>query len=65
MPELPEVETVRRGLAGRLAGRTFADVDIRDGRLTAPDDPAAVSAELAGERIEAVGRRGKYLVIEL
>jgi formamidopyrimidine-DNA glycosylase len=63
MPELPEVETVRAGLAPRLTGRRFRHVDIRDPRLTAPDDPRAVGAELEGERVESVERRGKYLVV--
>ena len=40
MPELPEVETVRRGLVKVLVGRELVGVDIRDGRLTAPADPA-------------------------
>jgi formamidopyrimidine-DNA glycosylase len=62
MPELPEVETVRRGLAPRVAGRTLTDVDIRDGRLTAPEDPREVGMELDGERFAGVGRRGKYLL---
>ena len=65
MPELPEVETVRRGLEPLLAGRTLADVEILDGRLTAPEDPVAVAAELTGERVERVDRRGKYLLFEL
>ena len=62
MPELPEVETVRRGLEPRLVGRTLERVQILDGRLTAPDDPMAVGLELDGERVSAVGRRGKYLL---
>jgi formamidopyrimidine-DNA glycosylase len=65
LPELPEVETVRRGLAARLPGRRLAAATILDGRLTAPVDPDAVAAELTGERVEGVGRRGKYLVLEL
>ncbi|HUZ85064.1 MAG TPA: bifunctional DNA-formamidopyrimidine glycosylase/DNA-(apurinic or apyrimidinic site) lyase [Gaiellales bacterium] len=65
MPELPEVETVRRGLQPLLAGRRLAGVEIGDGRLTAPDDPAEVAAELRGELVERVGRRGKYLLFEL
>jgi formamidopyrimidine-DNA glycosylase len=64
MPELPEVETVRRGLAPRLTGRTLVGVDIRDGRLTAPLDPVEVGLELGGERFTGVGRRGKYLLFE-
>jgi formamidopyrimidine-DNA glycosylase len=65
MPELPEVETVRRGLEPLLLGRSIADADIMDGRLTVPEDPVAVSAELAGERFTGVGRRGKYLLFAL
>jgi formamidopyrimidine-DNA glycosylase len=63
MPELPEVETVRRGLEPRLAGRTVTAADIRDGRLTAPVDPLEVALELGGERFSRVGRRGKYLLL--
>ncbi|HEY3764394.1 MAG TPA: bifunctional DNA-formamidopyrimidine glycosylase/DNA-(apurinic or apyrimidinic site) lyase [Gaiellales bacterium] len=65
MPELPEVETVRRGLAPRLVGRAITAAEIRDGRLTAPVDPLEVSLELGGERFTGVGRRGKYLLFEL
>ena len=65
MPELPEVETVRRRLAPHLTGRVLADVAILDHRLTDPEPPEAVAARLAGGRIEALGRRGKYLLIEL
>ena len=63
MPELPEVETVRTGLEPLLTGRRLDSVEIRDVRLTAPDDPHAIAAELEGERVEAVERRGKYLVV--
>src|SRR5512133_1757817 len=63
MPELPEVETVRRLLEPVLVGRTFERVEIADTRLTRPHDPAEVAAELTGERVEAVERRGKYLVV--
>ena len=65
MPELPEVETVKRGLDPLLRGRSISDADIIDGRLTAPEDPVVVSAELIGERFTAVGRRGKYLLFGL
>jgi formamidopyrimidine-DNA glycosylase len=63
MPELPEVETVRARLEPALVGRTFASVDIRDSRLTRPHDPVEVAAELEGERVSAVDRRGKYLIV--
>ncbi|HEU0304578.1 MAG TPA: bifunctional DNA-formamidopyrimidine glycosylase/DNA-(apurinic or apyrimidinic site) lyase [Gaiellaceae bacterium] len=63
MPELPEVETYRARLEPRLVGRRFDRVRIQDQRLTLPLDPAEVEAELSGERVAAVERRGKYLVI--
>ncbi len=63
MPELPEVETVRTSLEPRLVGRRFDDVEILDSRLTRPVDPAEVAAELTGERVAAVDRRGKYLIV--
>ena len=62
MPELPEVETVRRRLEPELVGRRLERVDIRDPRLTRPFDPAGVAAELEGELVAALDRRGKYLV---
>jgi len=63
MPELPEVETIRTGLEPHLVGRTFEQVQISDPRLTRPLDPREVAAELEGERVAAVERRGKYLVV--
>jgi formamidopyrimidine-DNA glycosylase len=63
LPELPEVETYRARLEPRLLGRTFARVRVHDYRLTMPLDPAEVEVELTGERVAAVERRGKYLVI--
>src|SRR6266542_3247600 len=63
MPELPEVETIRRRLEPVLVGRGFDHVEIHDARLTRPEDPAEVAAELTGERVAAVERRGKFLVV--
>src|SRR5579884_2817415 len=63
MPELPEVESVRRQLEPVLAGRRFERVDIADPRLVRPFEPAEVAAELEGERVAAVERRGKYLIV--
>ena len=63
MPELPEVETVRRAIAPVLEGRMLAHVEIDDVRLTRPEDPLVVAAELQGERVEHVDRRGKYLIV--
>ena len=62
MPELPEVETVRVGLEPAVTGRTFERVEILDSRLVAPEEPFAVAAELEGERVAALDRRGKYLI---
>ncbi|HZR94120.1 MAG TPA: bifunctional DNA-formamidopyrimidine glycosylase/DNA-(apurinic or apyrimidinic site) lyase [Gaiellaceae bacterium] len=63
MPELPEVETVRRRIAPVLEGRRFERVEIHDPRLVRPYEPEAVAAELTGERVAAVDRRGKYLIV--
>ena len=65
MPELPEVETIRAQLAPRLEGRTFARVEILDPRLTRPHDLFEVAEELEGDRVVAVERRGKYLLVRL
>ena len=65
MPELPEVETIRAQLAPRLVGRTLARVEILDPRLTRPIDLFEVAEELEGDRVTAVERRGKYLVLRL
>src|SRR5918999_3110360 len=63
MPELPEVETVRRRLAPVLEGRTLERVEIEDARLVMPREPLEVAAELEGDCVERVDRRGKYLVL--
>jgi formamidopyrimidine-DNA glycosylase len=63
VPELPEVETVRVHLEPVLVGRRFDRVEIRDPRVTRPEEPLQVAAELEGEVVAAVDRRGKYLVV--
>ncbi len=63
MPELPEVETVRARLEPVLVGRRFDEVEINDARLTRPFEPEPVAAELTGERVAALERRGKYLIV--
>ena len=63
MPELPEVETVRRAIAPVLVGGTIEEARIDDPRLVRPFDPLLVARELQGERIARVQRRGKYLVV--
>lgn len=62
MPELPEVETVRRRLAPVLEGATIEAAEILDPRLTRPLDPRQVAADLVGERVTSLARRGKYLL---
>jgi formamidopyrimidine-DNA glycosylase len=64
MPELPEVETVRRQLAPRLEGRTLVAYAVRDERWTAPRAPNEVVAPLVGRQIVRFDRRGKYLIWE-
>ena len=64
MPELPEVETVRRTLAPRVAGRTITEVSFLWPR-TCLGDARATEARLAGQRIERVERHGKYLLFRL
>jgi formamidopyrimidine-DNA glycosylase len=63
MPELPEVETIRQKLEPHLVGRQFDRVEIADSRLVRPFEPLAVAAELEGERVSALERRGKYLIV--
>jgi len=63
MPELPEVETIRLALEPHVVGRTFERVEISDARLVRPFEPVAVAAELEGERVAALERRGKYLIV--
>ena len=65
MPELPEVETIRRQLAPHVEGRTIVAARILDPRWTRPDAPRLVEAELRGAAIERLGRAGKYLVWSL
>src|SRR5215831_12378531 len=65
MPELPEVETIRRGLAPHVEGRTLEAVEILDARWCRPLAPREVEAALRGRRVERLSRRGKYLVWEL
>jgi formamidopyrimidine-DNA glycosylase len=65
VPELPEVETIRRHLAPHVAGRVLAELDVLDERWCAPLAGAEVAAAVAGRRVEQLARRGKYLVWEL
>jgi len=65
LPELPEVETERGRLAAVVEGRRIVSARIDDGRLTRPEDPTVVSALLTGDRVTAVERRGKYIIVRL
>jgi len=65
MPELPEVETVRRRLEPHVAGRTIVQATILDPRLTRPELPEHVAARLERSSITAVDRRGKHLLVRL
>jgi formamidopyrimidine-DNA glycosylase len=65
VPELPEVETIRRQLAPLVEGRRLRRIEILDPRWSRPLDPRELADALAGRRIEALGRRGKYLVWSL
>lgn len=65
MPELPEVETIRRQLAPHLEERRIEAAELLDARWTRPYPPEAVAGGLTGARIERVTRAGKYLIWEL
>src|SRR5438309_11412106 len=63
MPELPEVETVARGLRQTILGRRI--LSIRLGKTDFIDDPAALEQHLPGRRIDAVERYGKFMLLRL
>jgi formamidopyrimidine-DNA glycosylase len=65
MPELPEVETIRRQLAPLVQGRVVARLDIADPRWCLPLAPEAILDAVQGRTVEQLARRGKYLVWEL
>jgi formamidopyrimidine-DNA glycosylase len=65
VPELPEVETIRRQLAPALEGRRLAALEVLDPRWCEPAEPGALEDAVRDRRIERVWRRGKYLVLEL
>ena len=64
MPELPEVEVTRLGIAPHLQGRVISAVKVLDGRLRWPV-PSTLTKILPGQKLHAIERRGKYLLIEL
>src|SRR5919204_6483737 len=65
MPELPEVETIRRQLAPVVEGRVLERLEVLDARWCERAAPAEVSDAVSGRRVERLSRRGKYLVWEL
>ncbi|MGH2925922.1 MAG: bifunctional DNA-formamidopyrimidine glycosylase/DNA-(apurinic or apyrimidinic site) lyase [Solirubrobacterales bacterium] len=65
MPELPEVETIRRQLEPAIRGRVIRSVEVLDDRWTRPEPPRSIERALSGRAIEAVERRGKYLLLRL
>ena len=65
MPELPEVETIRRALAPHVEGRALGRLEVRDARWCAPLAPAEVAAACEQRTVGRLGRRGKYLVFAL
>jgi formamidopyrimidine-DNA glycosylase len=64
MPELPEVETVMRGLAARLHGRRIVRADMRRADLRWPV-PSGLAAALTGANVASFARRGKYILMRL
>jgi formamidopyrimidine-DNA glycosylase len=65
VPELPEVETIRRHLAPHVEGRVLTRLEVLDPRWSDPVAGGEVAAAVEGRRVEALARRGKYLVWEL
>ena len=64
MPELPEVETIRRGLRKIFLGRVFSEVIVHR-PSTLRSDPAQFASKLMGRRVQEIGRRGKHLLFAL
>jgi formamidopyrimidine-DNA glycosylase len=65
MPELPEVETVRRQVEPEVRGKRIDSLRVLDERWTRPVPPAEVEHAVGGRRVHEVSRRGKYLLLEL
>ena len=65
MPELPEVETIRRHLAPHVEGRELRSLEVMDPRWCQPLAPHEITDPLTGRTVERLARRGKYLIFEL
>ena len=65
MPELPEVETIATDLRPLVAGRTIVAADLRFPSIVRHPEPEAFARDLPGRRVEALERRGKYLLLRL
>jgi formamidopyrimidine-DNA glycosylase len=65
MPELPEVETIVRGLAATIVGKRIKRVNVRLARIAVAPAGLVFTRALAGERVAGVRRRGKYAIIDL
>ena len=65
MPELPEVETIRRQLEPQIRGTRIERLEVLDPRWTRPAAPSEVESQVSGRAIEALRRRGKYLLLDL
>src|SRR5688572_29529060 len=64
MPELPEVETTRRGVEPHVVGRRIVTLAVHEPRLRWPV-ASAIAGEVSGQRVQAAGRRAKFLLFEL
>jgi formamidopyrimidine-DNA glycosylase len=65
MPELPEVETIKRELAPKIIGRSFTEVELFWQKAVREPSPEEFCKRIAGKRIEGIHRRGKYLILQL
>src|SRR3954453_17145227 len=65
MPELPEVETIRRPLEPFVVGRRLERLEVLDPRWCEPAPPETLDDAARGRRVERLGRRGKYLICSL
>jgi formamidopyrimidine-DNA glycosylase len=65
VPELPEVETIARGLANAVVGKTIASVEVSMTKIAVAPPGVSFSETLRGERITDIGRRAKFIVVQL